>query len=132
MQTAAPDLSQYPFVTLTSKRRVQVDENGLIHPRREKLYPPPRPDEVKTALRWLAALPAAARMRTATGVSCYGAKHIMQQLTGNYATNGAFILASAQAGFILSAHSNDLNADSNLSARVLKKMTDAHRSESDH
>jgi len=128
MKTAAPNMAKYPTVNLVNNRQVQVDEHGLISPQRGKLHPPPRPDEVDAAMRWLATLPATARMRSATGIGCYAAKHIMQQLTGDYVTNGAFIAASAQAGILLSAHSNDLNADTNLSARVLQKLIDTHQS----
>jgi hypothetical protein len=130
MQTAA-DLALYPTITLTNKRQVQVDENGLIHPRRGRLYPPPRPDEVDAAMRWLATLPSTARLRSATGLGCYAAKHVMEQATGEYTTNGAFLVALFRSGFLLAAHQNDLNADTSLSACFVKKMLDARQCESD-
>lgn len=113
----------YPTITLANGREVSVDENGLIHPRRDRLHPPPRPAEVDTATQWLATLPPAARLRSATGLSSYAAKHVMERMTGRYVTNGAFLLALHRCGFLLAARPAELNAETNITSRYPKVST---------
>jgi hypothetical protein len=117
----------YPTIRLVDGRVVSIDENGIIHPRRERLHPPPRRDEVAAAIRWLRSLPDSCRMKTATGLDAYYAKHVMEDATGDYVTLGAFLIACHRTGFMLAARPSDLNAWTGISGVKLGAMLSGKR-----
>jgi hypothetical protein len=87
-----PDLDDWGLASDWCRRR-----NGRYYYGRDTQplrYGPPSLSEVQDAARWLAVVPRVKHPRR----SSYELKHVMERLTGQYVTNGAFIAAALLLG----------------------------------
>ena len=74
----------------------------------------PNPAEVQLARAWIARF--GTRLKHANQWSSYGFKHWVEEWTGTYCGNGAFILAAHKAGYVVvsSGLRQDPNASFNM------------------
>ncbi len=99
-QALADILTAHPTLSILGYPGYRTEPRGMSNVEREKSLHIDRLellsalDQVRHAATWLAAQPRTAGKPSTKSPTSYWLKHAMEQLTGVYVTNGAFIAAA--------------------------------------
>ncbi|MDV6034399.1 MAG: hypothetical protein F9B45_30765 [Phycisphaera sp. RhM] len=111
----------YPIAASIRGEVFRVDKLGLLTPGRA--YPVctmPAAKSVDRAVRWLERADAG-RIKTPS-ISSYTLKHAAERWTGQYISNGAFIVAAHQRGFRMMPRQGSLYAPINMLVGMSKRV----------